>query len=465
LTGIVRVWDFHSLEVSVGHPPRRQIVPIRLSIKETSMNSMSSRARQIFNWVIVVIIAMVIAPAFLSRAQAQATETVLNSFDGSDGDVPYAGLVFDASGNLYGTTGNGGGTSCDGLGCGVVFELTPQNGGWTETILHNFNDSSTDGNVPRGPLVFDAAGNLYGTTRGGGTDNCGTVFALSPNPDGDWTEKIIHSFSNSGPDGCAPYGGVILDAAGNLYGTTSGGGTYGWGTAFEFSKQAGGGWKEKLLHTFGGSTDGWAPLAGLVFDATGNLYGTTEFGGAQLVNDGGTVFQLLPQPNGSWRERLIANFTIEGSSPQEPAGSLVFDAAGNLYGTSVLGGHDDNGTAFELSPKGGGDSWKFTLLFSFGVTSGFGSQPDANVILDASGNIYGTTSIDGPENGSQGTVFELSLNAENKWTATVLYAFSIDSPNGQNPNCGLIFDSAGNLYGTTAYGGTYGAGTVFEVTP
>jgi len=400
------------------------------------------------------------------HANAQQ-ETVLYSFNsrGSGGDFPYGGLIFDSAGNLYGTTFDGGRSGCGGNGCGVVFELTPlSGGGWSEKPLHIFSDTGTDGVQPVASLIFDGFGNLYGTTRYGGSSSCGTVFELIPQTNGAWSEKILHSFSSNGIDGCTLYAGVIFDAAGNLYGTTTGGGTYGFGTAFELSPGATGHWREKLLHTFGGATDGWSPEGGLVMDSVGNLYGTTVFGGNRTLNESGTVFELLPQAGGAWKERILANLQPSGSFPQNPYAGLIFDSAGNLYGTSYSGGKGARGTVFELSPTSGG-SWTAKILHSFDAVAGDGQLPIAGVVMDSAGNLYGTTSNGGPSNSSQGIVYKLTPTTSGYWAETILYSFSLDSPFGQNPYSGLILDSSGNLFGTTTYGGSSLSGTVYEITP
>jgi uncharacterized repeat protein (TIGR03803 family) len=271
------------------------------------------------------------------------TEKVLYSFGayGTDGVVPYAGLIFDAAGNLYGTT-YAGGTYYQ---YGTVFELTPAaGGGWTEKVLHNFVANGTDGYYPWAGLAFDRFGNLYGTTSTGGTYEGGIVFELTPAGSGGWTETVLHRFGNA-MDGSGPLAGLIFDAAGNLYGTTSGGGTYD-GTVFELTPAGGGSWTEKVLWSFGSGTDGFAPQVGLVFDAAGNLYGTTPWGG---TNGYGTVFELTPAGSGGWTEAVLHNFNEFGNGDgYYPLAALILDAAGNLYGTTSVGGTYNNGTVFEL---------------------------------------------------------------------------------------------------------------------
>ena len=350
------------------------------------------------------------------------TETVLHSFgNGTDGYGPNAGVILDAAGNLYGTT-EGGGTHSQ----GTVFKLSPsEGGGWTETVLHNFGNGTEAGAAyPAAGLIFDAAGNLYGTSVLGGTyysssTEGGTVFELTPTVGGVWKETVLHSFG-SGTDGNAPVAGVILDAAGNLYGTTEFGGTnlcgipqnYGCGTVFKLTPNAVGGWTETVLHNFGNGTDGWDVIVGLIMDAAGNLYGTTVEGGIPTSN-GGIVFELTPAADGSWTETVLHSF---GGVPdgEHPFSLVIFDAAGNLYGTTGYGGIYDWGTGFELTPNAGG-GWTETVLYSFCSQNDCtdGSIPLGSLVLDAAGNLYGTTGYggtprqcDGPVLGC-GTVFEL----------------------------------------------------------
>ena len=271
------------------------------------------------------------------------TETVLHSFgQGTDGNTPYAGLTLDAHGNLYGTTTAGGAYNL-----GTVFEITPGNGTWTEKVLHSFRGNRKDGVEPWAGLIFDSDGNLYGTTTVGGAHNLGTVFEVTPGSSGTWTEKVLHSFN--GHDGEAPYAGLIFDASRNLYGTTEWGGALGRGTVFQLMPGSDGTWTEKVLHSFNGH-DGGLPVAGLIFDAAGNLYGTTYAGGA---TSHGTVFHLTPGTNGAWTEKVLHSFKENGKDGYWPLAYLIFDAAGNLYGTTNVGGagkYSLYGTVFEITP-------------------------------------------------------------------------------------------------------------------
>ena len=315
------------------------------------------------------------------------------------------------------------------------------------------------GGYPEAGLILDAAGNLYGTTQWGGTSTVGAVFELTPAAGGTWTEKVLHSFLNDGTDGVNPVAGLIFDGAGNLYGTTYQGGTYGDGTVFELTPAAGGTWTEQVLHNFNyDSTDGAGPHAGLIFDAAGNLYGTAASGGTYSY---GTAFELTPAAGGTWTEKVLWNFG-SGADGSYPQGGLIFDAAGNLYGTTTSGGAHGPGTVFELMPAGGG-TWSERVVHSFG-NGADGSGPYAGLIFDAAGNLYGTTHQGGTYGYPGGTVFELTPAAGGTWTEKGLYNFG-SGTDGAAPLAGLIFDAVGNLYGTTAAGGTSSVGTVFEFTP
>ena len=325
-------------------------------------------------------ILTVLLLATSTRAVAQE-EKLLYSFGTvrTDGAYPQAGLILDKAGNLYGTTSGGGAYNE-----GTVFELMRRAGGhWTERILHSFKGGA-DGSHPSANLIFDTSGNLYGTTYQGGADSSGTVFELIPKASGGWTEKVLHSFGQ-GKDGASPYASLIIDAAGNLYGTAFHGGADGFGTVFELTPKAAGKWAEKVLHSFNGK-DGKYPSASLIFDASGNLYGPTEE----------SIFELMPKTGGGWTEKVLHN---SGST-----GDLIFDGAGKLYGTTYLGGPHDEGTVFELTREADG-KWKYLVVYSFlgGVD---GANPFAGLAIDASGNMYGTTYEGGGD--LQGTVFEFT---------------------------------------------------------
>ncbi|PYX48380.1 MAG: hypothetical protein DMG79_11885 [Acidobacteria bacterium] len=412
----------------------------------------------------VLTLALFAAPAALAQEQ----EKVLYSFYDSGGLVlPVAGVISDASGNLYGTTFYGGAN-----GVGMVFELSPGTSGWKETVLHSFNVDGTDGFWITGGLVFDAAGNLYGTTEFGGSGlcisgigGCGMVYKLTPNSNGSWTETILHNFD--GNDGFEAHSGLTIDAAGNLYGTTANGGAYSQGTVYEVSPSAGGTWTEKTLHDFTGGADGGVPYGSVLLDAAGNLYGMTSAGGGNTPAcryGCGTVFELSPTLSGNWKWKGLHDFSKRDGDGKYPYNGLIFDASGNLYGvTSGGGGGPHNkGIVFELSPTAGG-KWTEKILHNFNIHNADGNGPSGTPVFDASGNLYGVT-LGGGSNG-KGSTFKLTPTTVGPWTETVLHSFSDQGSDGYHPNAGLIFDASGNLYGTTGDGGQFNEGTVFEITP
>lgn len=408
-------------------------------------------------------------------ALAAGKEKVLYSFCAQqlcpDGSNPRAGLVSDAAGNLslYGTASYGGNSNCP-HGCGTVFELMLVNGKWKQKVLHRFENDGRDGYYPAARLIFDAVGNLYGTTSAGGADGVGTVFELMPEKNGKWKEKILHSFLSTYADGWAPEASVTFDASGNLFGTTISGGAYdgAWGTVFTLKPGAKGHWSEKVIHNFEyNGTDGYNPRSNVIFDRFDNLYGTTVVGG---TTTNGTVFEMSPGKDGSWTEQVLYNFT-GGSDGSLATTGLIFDAAGSLYSTALAGGSSQCpggcGTVFKLTP-GTKREWTFTAIYSFDQTDG--ESPDGSLIFDPQGNLYGTTNGGGAY-GSDcnypgcGTVFELTPGSGGTWTETVLHSFNNSGGDGYQPYGNLVMDTAGNLYGTTSSGGAYGYGTVFEVTP
>jgi len=387
------------------------------------------------------------------------SENALYNFSGgNDPKLPYAGLVFDKTGNLYGTTELGG-TNTQ----GTVFEITPNaNGSWTETVLYNFTGSA-DGGQPYASLVFDTAGNLYGTTKfGGGTNcnqGCGTVFELTPGSGG-WTETVLYTFSGSS-DGSEPSARLLIDAAGNLYGTTALGGNVGsvcssgCGTVFKLTHGSSG-WTQSVLYAFEGAADGTSPYAGLTFDTAGNLYGTAYAGG---TSGDGTIFKLTPGSSG-WTETTLHAFA-GGADGKYPAGDLILDPAGNLYGTAFQGG-SGYGVVFELLPGSKG-VFKERVLHTFGNSPA--SNPVAGLVMDTAGNLYGTTMLGADQSscgGGCGTVFKLSPATRGAWPFKVIHVFGTGA-DGFHPSGDLVLDPAGNLYGTTQAGGAQGSGLVFEI--
>lgn len=413
-----------------------------------------------------------------STGGSWTSKTVYN-FPSSDGDDSLSMLIADGAGNLYGTTVAGGPYKA-----GTVFELSPTSGGtWKEQILYSFPETKLltfpGGAGPDAGVVMDSAGNLYGTTVDGGANNSGTVFELSPNPGGAWSETVLYSFTNDGNDGQHPFAGLVFDAAGNLYGTTRDGGLHGWGTAFELTPGTNGGWTETVIHSFAGdAADGANPFAALIIDAAGNLYGTTNLGGSSrnCRRGCGTVFELSPRAGGSFAETVLYSFTNANGDGAHPLANLVFDGDGNFYGTTVEGGIVGDcswaglpscGTVFELSPTGGGH-WGERVLYAFTGFDKDGGSPVAGLVLDSEGNLYGTTAHGGNVNINQypkgfGTVFEVFPTIGGGWTETVLHNFG-QGLDGSLPQAGLLLDPSGNLYGTSTGGATTGS-VVFEITP
>jgi uncharacterized repeat protein (TIGR03803 family) len=420
-----------------------------------------------------------------SSAWAASKYKVLYSFkSGTDGNFPSGALVFDTAGNLYGTTVNGGSSgTClygQGTGCGIVFQLKPnQSGNWTENVLHRFQGGS-DGANPNGSPIFDSAGNLYGATFQGGSgssNGCGTIFQLKPaqlkpaqlKPVATgWTESLVRTFcSAGGNDGYFPGPGLIKDAAGNIYGLTASGGRNLGGVAFMLTPGSGG-WTETVLHSFclvgSCSNLGAQPVAGLILDAAGNLYGETSAGGQVKFGclDGfppgcGVVFKLTSQPDGKWTETVPHHFT--GPDGGGPASSLISDGSGNLYGTTSYDGAFGFGTVFRMSPKSSG-GWTTSILYNFRGDSGQGAI-NTGVVIDAAGNLYGASN---PGGSCCSVVYKLTPEQNGRWQYSALYKFS-GGQDGGEPSGSLIFDNQGNLYGVAGTGGANGAGVVFEITP
>jgi uncharacterized repeat protein (TIGR03803 family) len=412
---------------------------------------------------LVILVCVVSLPAAVlitaECAWAAGFERSIHVFpaSGTGAKTPVGGLTFDSAGNIYGTTSAGGPANN-----GAVFKMTPTSGeGWSYSVIYVFKGNIFhDGRKPLSSLVVDNAGNLYGTTYYGGVYGGGTVFELMPKPTGEWSEVLLHEFG-SGLDGLEPTAGLVFDTQGNLFGTTSFGGEHGDGSVFQLTPNSDGTWAESILYSFQGEGqgDGSTPLASLVIDDSGNLYGTTNAGGT--LNNG-TVFEVSESAGGSWTESTLYSF--QGiPDAVGPAAGLTFDTAANLYGTSSHGGAVDGGTVFELSQAGG--SWDEKIIHSFKPSAGDGVEPLASVTFDAGGNIYGTT-FGGGANGA-GIVFKLLLKSDNLWLESG-YSF-LGATNGSEPQASVVLDSAGNVYGTASMGGDLdgchdsGCGVVFEI--
>jgi uncharacterized repeat protein (TIGR03803 family) len=365
---------------------------------------------------------------------ASGHQTVLYSFTGgADGAFPYAGVIHDPAGNLYGTTAEGGASNM-----GVVFKLDPAG---NQTVIHSFTGKA-DGADPDAGVIRDTEGNLYGVAESGGAKGYGVVFKI----DTSGAETVLHNFTG-GADGAFPTGGLARDAAGNLYGTASEGGIAelysGVGTVFKLTPSG----HLTVLHKFSGSPDGASPQGALILDSSGNIYGTTSGGGVTTNGGQGTVFMVTPSGN----ETVLYAFT-GGNDGAEPECGLIRDSEGNLYGTTAGGGPQSAGTVFEVTSPG-----HETLLFSF-TFGDAGQYPEGSLVRDSAGNLVGTASYGGP--GNVGVIFE--LNSSNQ--ESILYSFP-NSADGYLVDSPLSRDAAGNLYGTTFYGGPAGKGVLYKVTP
>jgi len=423
---------------------------VRRHAPNSGRPSFSSQARPAFR-VLALLLAITAA-----RAAASQTFSIIHNFTGgAEGASPFAGLVMDAAGNLYGTTAFAGS-----YGAGTVFELKHSGSAWVLNPLYNFLGGQ-DGIMPYyGGVTFAPDGTLFGTTAQGGTNTegcgdsgCGTAFHLTPQPDPpvtllpSWNEDIIHNFSAYN-DGWWPSSAVVFDSTGALYGTTLEGSSS-FGTIWKMTP-SGGGWTEQVLTTFSGAAgDGMYPYWGLTPDSAGNFYGTTNQGGAYSW---GTIYELSPS-GGQWSKTILYSFT-NGSDGGLPIGGVVFDRWGNLFGATTER-DSGGGTIYELSPSNG--NWAFHTLYSF--TGRGASGPWGNLLVDSNGDLYGSA-LATDEN--VGVVFKLS-HSSGAWTYTALHSFG--GSDGAYPYGTLVRDASGNLYGTTNSGGEFNKGIVFEITP
>ena len=410
--------------------------------------------------------AQTLAGPAKASALVHANNTNQYQYLGSPDSNAPEGFTMDSSGNLYGFSGQAGtNSSClFGSGCGTAVEMTKNSDGtWSESVLYNFQGGS-DGWAPVGIPVRDAAGNLFGVTVNGGSstscfDGCGTVFMISGG-----AKTILHTFQGS--DGATPLSGMVMDAAGNLYGTTPYGGSD--GNVYELSPNGSGGYTYSVIYNFNGgvNNDGATPQAALVIDAAGNLYGTTYSGGSDTYCDTyqrgcGTVFELSPVAGGGWTEKVLHRFvgTLGGF---HPANALIFDSAGNLYsvtqgGPATIHGRNNIGFApglfFGLSPRADGSWQEKTLLYFRGgldVTYFFTDLTYQNGIF------YGASN-GGSSN--QGAIYTLTPQGQGQWSESAIYSFG---QTNSGPGSRVIFDATGILYGT-AGGGTHNRGVLYSL--
>ena len=386
-----------------------------------------------------------------SGVKASTTE-VLYSFAGEDdGEYADTDVAIDAAGNLYGTSVLGGE-----FGGGTVWQLSPVGGGWVHTVLYSFTGGA-DGGEPYKGVTLDAAGNLYGTAVTGGSGSCeggcGVTYKLTKSGDS-WTQAVIHAFTG-GDDGSGPGARVAVDNRGNVYGMTPTGGANGLGTIYALHPKSNGDWALRVIHTFTGGSDGSSGSAGKLLLRGGHVYGAATTGGA---NGSGVVFEMRPTRSGEWDFKTLYSFK---GAPDGvfPYGALLFDAAGNLYGTTYYGGTSGLGTVYQLSPNGPGE-WSETVLYSFKAGRD-GNSSISNLVSDAAGNLYGTTSEGGL---GSGTIFKLTLDASGTWTERIPHRFQ-GSPDGAFPYAGMVGDGAGIFYGATVHGGDDGDGAIYRFTP
>ena len=354
--------------------------------------------------------------------------TLMHSFNGNDGEDPRGDLLLDALGNLWGTTRSG--TTSN----GTIFKI---NAAGIFSLLYSLGTGVNEGGSPEAGLVQDSAGDLYGTTTLGGLSNSGEVFKLTQGG----VYSSVYELNYLAAASTQTTASLVMGAAGVFYGAAQYGGASNSGYVFKIENGVG-----SVLYSLAGAPDGFNPKAGLVFGNDGNLYGTTESGGAGGTPSG-TVFKVTP----GGAESVVHSFGQVANEGKQPNGKLFKNTQGDFLGTTTLGGTDGVGTIYKVTPAG-----VATVLYSFRATGGDGQTPKGALLLDSLGNLYGTTSAGGAA--GRGTVFKLSPAG----VMTILHSFAA-SPDGNGPVAGLVMDSAGNLYGTTSSGGVNGKGTVFKI--
>ena len=386
-------------------------------------------------WSVAAVAAILIA-AFAGSAEARGLKTLHVFRGGKNGSNPISGLVADGQGNFYGTTTTGGIGNCNGgHGCGIVFKIGADA---RESLVYAFKGKK-DGASPFGDLTIGPDGSIYGTTQSGGAScGCGTVYKIRP----DGTEKTLYQFQG-GADGITPEAGVTLDGDGNIYGTTQQGGSGscqgGCGTVFKLTPTG----TKTIVHDFSSDADGELPTGGLVFDSSGNLFGTTQFGGTHCgFNNCGTLFKITP----GGVKSTVHDFGADAEDGARPFGGLIIDGTGTLWGTTLEGGDHIRGTLYKVPPQG-----QVTIVWAFGMFPD-GAYPGNGVIEDGAGNLYGTLPTDGSE--GPGMLFRYSIADQ---TETIVYAFP-GFPGGRSPTGTVAFDTLGNIYGTTFAGGVHRTG-------
>jgi uncharacterized repeat protein (TIGR03803 family) len=387
----------------------------------------------------------------LSLVTATATTTdVIFSFAEDNGEYADTDLETDSAGNIYGSTVLGGDH-----GSGTVFQLSSTGTGWEQTVLYSFTGGA-DGGEPYKGVTIDRHGNLYGTAVTGGSGGCeggcGVVYKLTQS-NGTWNQTVIYAF-NGGDDGSGPGARVTVDRSGNVYGMTPTGGIYGAGTIYKLQPNAGS-YTFQVIHTFTGGNDGASGSAGRMLLDHGRLYGAVTAGG---MFGSGVVFELTPTTVGEWDFRTLYSFhgQPDGSFPY---GALLRASSGKIYGTTYYGGRNGLGAVYELSPRSVGE-WNERIIYSF-QTGSDGNSPISNLVSDAAGNFYGTTSEGGL---GSGTIFKLAPAGGGRWTESVVHSFA-GPPDGGFSYNGMVVDPFGNFYGATVHGGTDDDGSVYQFTP
>ena len=439
---------------------------LSLQAQQVRRNYIESRSRRLQNLILgislraaitALAIVFVLMVVVTQTAQAQTYKVLYNFTGGQGGQIPVAGLTMDKAGNLYGTTEFGG--SAD---QGTVFKLSHKGSGWVFSPIYSFQ-GGPDGAEPTARVIIGPDGSLYGTTNVGGGNGCyeglgcGTIFNLRPPPRAcktalcPWTETVLYRFTG-GSDGGSPGIADLIFDAGNLYGTTGNGGMAGCngngcGVVYKLVPY-GGGWMESVLYSFTGGNDGGNPNGGVTFDQSGNLYGVAASGGSV---GRGTVYELTPSGSG-WVENVLYDFN-SGASGREPIGTPIFDGSGNLDFATTIDTFNEAGTVYQLTKSNNNWTLGNLAVLSHQFVSG-------GVVLDAADNVYDTATGDGRN--TYGTVFMLPSGS---WTEVVLHSFTSDCMNGCEPEGGVLLDAKGNIYGTTVSGGPYDAGVVWEITP